>query len=712
MATGRARLEGELARFLDSDARLALPASAAPEVSILIVLFNQAPLTLACLRAIVATVQQSAEVIIVDNASSDATGALLDRLDGAIVSRNTENRHYLHGVNQAAALARGRALLLLNNDACLRPGSRQAAGQMLFSAADIGAVGGPIILPDGRLQEAGSIVWRDGSCLGYGRGGDPAAAEFQFPRAVDYCSGAFLLLRHDVFRALGGLDPAFAPAYYEETDFCMRLRAAGYRVLYEPRAAVDHYEFASAAKPEAALALQRAHRAQFAARHAAALGRAHWPAGSPPLLARTHGTPRGRVLVIDDRIPYPELGAGNPRAAMMLRQLMADGWLLTHYPLQFPQDSRAAIEAAFPRGMEVMLGLGPPGLRRFLVERLALYDLVLISRPHNLRLFHLAARGLAARRLIYDAEALVAPREVQRRALAGKPLGAAAQAAMLQREMRLARGAQTIATVAEAEAALFRAGGCADVRVLGHALTPQPGPAAPAGRADLLFVGALETDPSPNVDSLLWFVAEVMPRLDGLIGTGWRLLVAGRCRAERIRLLAGPRVQLLRQVEDLTPLYDTARVFVAPTRYAAGIPHKVHEAAAHGLPVVVTPLLADQLGWQNGQALLTGESAEAFAAACARLYRDDALWSRLRTQALARLAQDCDPAVFAAQLRAIVEPPPGAAPILSPAAPPRAPAPPARGGLPIAAGLRALRRDGAAATAWRVMQAIGERRGR
>ena len=68
--------------------------------------------------------------------------------------------------------------------------------------ADAGAVGGPIVLPDGTLQEAGSIIWSDGTCVGYGRGRDPGAAEFQFFREVDYCSGAFLLVRQRVVQRL------------------------------------------------------------------------------------------------------------------------------------------------------------------------------------------------------------------------------------------------------------------------------------------------------------------------------------------------------------------------------------------------------------------------------------------------------------------------------------------------------------------------------
>ncbi|RYD24286.1 MAG: glycosyltransferase, partial [Lysobacteraceae bacterium] len=78
-------------------------------------------------------------------------------------------------------------------------------------------------------------------------------------------------------------------------------------------------------------------------------------------------------------------------------------------------------------------------------------------------------------------------------------------------------------------------------------------------------------------------------------------------------------------VEDLAPLYDRCRVFIAPTRYAAGIPLKVIEAMGRGIPCVATPLLAEQLSATHEE-LPTGESPQHFAAQCARLYCDPEAW--------------------------------------------------------------------------------------
>jgi cellulose synthase/poly-beta-1,6-N-acetylglucosamine synthase-like glycosyltransferase len=147
----RQQASRELNAFFQTSGRLRLPNSADPAVSILIVLFNEVELTFRCLHALVETLDMPAEVILVDNASSDDTARLLDRMDGARIIRNSEDLHFLRAVNQGSVEARSPALLLLNNDAQMMHGALQAALEVLHSAADIGAIGGKMILPDGPL---------------------------------------------------------------------------------------------------------------------------------------------------------------------------------------------------------------------------------------------------------------------------------------------------------------------------------------------------------------------------------------------------------------------------------------------------------------------------------------------------------------------------------------------------------------------------------
>jgi GT2 family glycosyltransferase len=643
----RAACRDELALFLAGEDRLSLPTSDKPLVSIVVLLFNQAELTFQCLRSLQHALDLPCEIIIADNASSDRTGELLDRVDGARIVRNSENLHFVRGVNAAADLARGEHLLLLNNDTRVTPGSIGAAVGLLDEDPGVGAVGGRIELLDGTLQEAGSIIWRDGSCVGYGRGADPCAPEFQFRREVDYCSGAFLMVRRALFEQLGRFDEAFAPAYYEETDLCMRIRAAGASVVYEPGVHISHFEFGSSAGSAAAVALQTRNQAIFAARHAQALAADHLPSGGSQLAARMRGRFAGRVLVLEDQVPYPHLGSGYPRAVDILEAVRRAGWFATLFPMSYPDIDPELARAMLPAGLEIAGELGRERLAAFLRARAGYYDAVIVSRPHNMGFFRAALAQapnfIALENVLYDAEAIFAQRGDGPRAGRLDPL-------MLEAELALAAGVGCVFAVNARDARTFHDHGAPCVEVVGHALEPQPTRRPFADRRDLLFVGALDAEGSPNADSLVHFVREVMPRLDARIGEDWILRVAGRTGAASVRALAGPRVQLLGRVDELAPLFDQSRLFVAPTRFAAGIPMKVHSAAAAGVPAAVTPLLAEQLGWMDGAEVAVGAGAEGFAEACRRLYQDAELWRRVRAGALAKVAAECEPEAFSARI--------------------------------------------------------------
>jgi glycosyltransferase involved in cell wall biosynthesis len=115
-----------------------------------------------------------------------------------------------------------------------------------------------------------------------------------------------------------------------------------------------------------------------------------------------------------------------------------------------------------------------------------------------------------------------------------------------------------------------------------------------------------------------------------------------------------PTVQILGKQDDLRPLYDRARVFVVPTRYAAGIPFKAHEAAGYGVPLVVSPLIAKQLGWLNSIDYLAATDIDSMTECCVRLYKDKQLWEQIGTNALARVRTELSPTMFASNLHSIL----------------------------------------------------------
>jgi len=652
----------QLSDFLDVNSVISLPRSERPDVSIILVLYNQAALTFGCLCSIVESLDKSpvgVEVIIADNGSTDRTAELLRKVDGATVLWNETNLGFLRAVNQAATHAEGKHILLLNNDAQLIPGSLEAATRVLEANTDVGAVGGRLILPDGTLQEAGSIVWQDGSTVGYGRGDQPTAPAYMFRREVDYCSGAFLLTSRELFKQLGGFDSAFVPAYYEEADYCMRLWESGFRVVYEPDAVVLHYEFGSSEQTGSALDLQRAHREVFAQKHADKLQSHLAPLVSNLLSARTAGAKRKRILMLEDGIPHTQLGSGYPRSKRIVEELVAAGALVTLFPTVGLAEEWREVRSDVSPEVEVMLGHSIADLEQFLDQRRSFYGAVMVCRPHNMESF-LALIGrrpelLADATLIYDAEALFAERDILERQLLGDPLEQAAGEAILAQEASLAGQAKLVLSVSARECAEFRRLGVGRVELLGHTIEPSPGCAVFAQRRDLLFVGRLTEERSPNVDGLAWFAQEILPVIRRNLESEVVLKVVGKLGASSMSNLNCPSVALLGQVRDLAPIYDRARVFIAPTRYAAGVPLKVYEAAAHGVPSVVTPLLAEQLGWCDEKELLVGHDRDSFADQCSRLYRDEVLWTRIRENALDRVRKDCDPVGFRRTIDQIID---------------------------------------------------------
>jgi glycosyltransferase involved in cell wall biosynthesis len=258
--------------------------------------------------------------------------------------------------------------------------------------------------------------------------------------------------------------------------------------------------------------------------------------------------------------------------------------------------------------------------------------------------------------VIYDAEAVFATRDIARRKLAGAPMTEAEATAAVKTEIKLAAAADRVISVSETERDTFVKNGIARVEVLGHSIKTQPSPNAFEDREGFLFVGAIK-EASPNSDSVIWFVEEILPIIHSRLGRRVRVTIAGLCDAARVRELASPAIRIAGVVDDLSDLYNQSRVFIAPTRYGAGIPHKVHEAAAHGLPTVVTPLLAEQLNWRDGSEIAVGADARSFAEACIRIHEDRKQWLDLRTNALARIETECSVEAFDRQLEQILRNP-------------------------------------------------------
>lgn len=642
-----------LKNFLLSGATLSVPASNYPSISV-IVISTMPEYLLACLRTLQEQRFEEMEIILVDNAPSGApigtsTGEmtrLLGRVQGVRIIRGSEGAPFVQSVNRAAQESRGEFLLLLSPGLQMQLGAMRAALDTIRTSTDIGAVGAKLVLANGTIHEAGSIFWQEGSFTAYGRGEDALAPAYNFRRRVDSCSEIFLLTRKNVWNRLGGLDETFARSRGEVMDYCARLWERGLQVVYEPSATGIYYKLGDA-DPGSSPGIQG--QVLFSLRHAKLLSDHAHNQRSSQLAARSSDD-RTRVLILDDCAPHPWMGSGYPRACTFLRALHRCGYFVTLYPLSAANEPLDTIYSDIPRDVEIVHGPGMDQLESFLQARRGYYSKIVVSRPHNMRTLKPIIEShpdwFSRVTVIYDAEALFTLRDISLRELTGGPLSSEMTMAAIQEEIDLTSIADQIVSVSDAERQVFIDHGIPKQKtfVLGHSLEIAPTVTPFDERSGLLFVGAIH-DGSPNADSLWWFLNEVFPRIQKALGNTIGLTIAGINTCEKLQALAGETIRITGPVPSLRHLYETSRLFIAPTRFAAGISHKVHEAAAAGLPVVTTSLVAAQLGW-SGRKLCIADSPEEFAASCIQAYTDEMRWNAMRRAALERVQVDCSPEAF------------------------------------------------------------------
>jgi GT2 family glycosyltransferase len=632
----------------------------APAMSVVMVMFNKLDLTLAALDSLRGNYAGQIELILADSGSTDESRAVERYVNGAKIIRFSHNVGFLEACNAALAQVTAPVTLYLNNDTLLQHGAIAATLRRLGGSEKIGAVGAKIIRTNGVLQEAGCIIWRDGATEGYLRDEDPNIPEANFVREVDFCSGVFLAVKTDLLKSLGGFDADFKPAYFEETDLCIRIQQAGYKIVYDPAISVIHQEYSSG---DSAIAnvMMAENQPKFRRKNQEFL-RTRYPRNADLLVqARSPRAEGHRILFIEDRIPLRHLGSGFTRSNDIIITMAVLGHQVTVFPIYRPIENIIDIYRDFPDTVEIIHDRELPELKSFLEQRSGYFDILWIARTHNaerlLDILMSASRHLPINRIVLDTEAVAAARNASRDALRGKAPRQSVEKAT-QEELASAYFCQKIVAVNEHDAATIRTTGSRNVAILGHARVLTPTETPFEDRRGLLFLGAIHDQDSPNLDGLEWFAKHVLPILDKQLPEDADITIAGYVsrRIELSRLGQARRIVLVGQVEDLPSLYGRHRLFFAPTRYAGGIPFKLHEAASYGLPIVTSSILASQLGWTPEAELLTAPTTDPaeFAEQITRLYGDEALWTRLREAALGRLAAENSFEMYQRQLAQIL----------------------------------------------------------
>ncbi len=608
----------------------------APVVSVVLVARDGFAATMATIGALRASTTLPLELVIVDVGASDETAALGQHVPGAKVLRLEAETSWSRAADAGRQWATAPLVLFLSAAAQVGFNAIDRARARLTDDATAGAVGGLILQPHGVIAQAGGIVWQNGGTHDYMAGASPLAPEATFVRAVDFVSAAFLLVRTELMTQLDGFDHACGTGY-EAVDLCLRINAAGLRVVFDLSVIVTER------MPDAPRGAPPQH---FRDKHAAFLDRRPAAGGPVQVFARHAGPKLPHILFIEDTVPLRRIGSGFVRSNEIVRAMVALGAAVTVFPVNGCDLPLAGVFGDMPDTVEVMHNLALDKLSSFLLGRLAYYDLIWVARVHNLEkikpiLDRMHGQDTAAPPIILDTEALTPYREAQRIALSGGVFDPEPAMQAMQDLMRLCTA--TVAVTVE-ETALLQDRGVSKTFTIGHAIEARPTLRPFAQRSGMLFVGAIHTADSPNLDSLHWFVDAVLPLIEEDLGWETRLTIAGYVAPgiDISRFRHHPRITLRGSQPDLDPLYNTSRVFVAPTRYAAGAPYKVLEAASRGIPVVCTEVLRRQMGWTSEQDIIAADAADpvAFAAAILALYHDEGLWRTVREGALRRLRRE------------------------------------------------------------------------
>lgn len=660
--SGRLLISGELeigGEFRDGGI-LRLPETESPMVSIVIPAYNQVAYTYACVRSIIANTdfdETPYEVILADDVSTDATREISRYINGMIISRNSSNMGFLKNCNQAATKARGKYIFFLNNDTKVHENWLSSLIRLIESDDSIGMVGSKLVYPDGRLQEAGGIIWSDASGWNYGRLDDPEKPEYNYVKDVDYISGAAIMLSRALWQEIGGFDERFAPAYCEDSDLAFEVRRHGKRVVYQPESVVTHFEGISNGTDVTGTGLKRyqvVNAEKFKEKWADELKKQSENTGNPdPFTARDRSQNKKCIVVVDHYVPTWDKDAGSKTTYQYIRMFLKKGFNVKFVGDNFRHDEPYS-SILQQLGVEILYGHEYENtILDWLRRNAGSIDICYLNRPHiAVKYIDFLKKETDIKCIFYghDLHFLRLYREYE---LTGDISKLRESNYWKSVELSVMQAADMVYYPSEVEIEAI------------HKLHPEiPAKAITAylwedfrdsketaedftKRKDLLFVGGFKHP--PNADAVKWFAESIFPEIRRHI-PDIRFLIAGSGAGEDILSLSseesGIRVLGFVSDEELDRLYAKSRLTVVPLRYGAGVKGKVVEAIYKGSVIVTTSVGAE--GIPEAETVMTvtdndpdslyehaAEEAAVFAAEVIKLYGD--------TESLARRSNACGP---------------------------------------------------------------------
>ena len=600
-----------------------------PVVSIIIPVYGKVEFTLCALISILKNLPKTTfEVIVIDDYSQDKSFEIIGKMNWVTLKRNSKNEGFIRSCNNGAVDANGKYLYFLNNDVEVCDGWLDSLVDTFNNFPGTGLVGSKLIYPDGSLQEAGAIVWKDASAWNYGRGSDQGDPSYNYAREVDYCSGASIMIPKRLFNELGGFDEQFMPAYYEDVDIAFKLRELGYRVIYQPLSIVIHHEGMSSGRDisQGVKAFQEVNKIKFLERWGARLVNYQVNGENPDEAKDRRHT--HRILVLDNNTFTPDEDAGSLlmfNFCLLLREL---NFQVTFIPTSsMVMEHRHTIRLQ-KMGIEVIYSPYIESIEQHLNHHGARYDAVMLIRPDCFeREIGIVKKYCLKAKIIYHTIDLHYLRMIRESIIKSAEDIMTQAMSMKARELNaIEKSDLTIAVTEEDRKAIRDVISGKNIYKLGLILNTNKKINNFNSRRGIVFVGGFAH--APNLDAVMYFINEVMPALIEF-HPEVEFSIVGSNIPPSIYNYESKNIRIVGYVENLENFLSTKLVNIAPLRFGAGIKGKIANAMSVGLPTVATEIAAEGMGVENNRNILIANQPHEIVRAIDQLLTNKNLWEEI-----------------------------------------------------------------------------------
>lgn len=604
-------------------------------VSVVIPVYNNWGYTQKCLDSIRGERPECKfEIIVVDDCSSDETSKNITQYPEVRYVKNDANSGFIESCNNGADVATGDYIFFLNNDTIVNHGWLDELVITFDNFPQAGLVGSKLVYPDGRLQEAGGIIWQDGSAWNFGRLDAPDKPEYNYLREVDYVSGAAIMVPRLLFEELGGFDRHYKPAYCEDSDLALKIRSKGLSVLYQPLSVITHYEGVSCGTDVASgiKSYQINNSRKLFERWKESLS-SHRTNGIEPYLERDRKSDL-RILIIDASTPEPDKDAGSVTAFHFMQSMVNDGHRVTFIPADNFAHLGHYTNDLQRIGVECLYGPYCNSVKEYLEMHGKHLDIVFLYRvTYASKYIKLVKTLCPDARIVFDTVDLHYLRE-QRQAEVENSSALRKQAEKTK-ALELSVMSQSDATIVLSETEkeiLTEEMPDADIHVIPLILEIPGRKKLLQDRKGIVFIGGFRH--TPNIDAVLFFINDIWPTIRQKC-PDMEFTVIGSHPPDELLDLKADGINVVGFVEDISEYFDNTILSVVPLRFGAGIKGKIGTSLSYGVPVVGTAIATEGMGLEDRKNVLVAETAEEFTDAILKLSESEKLWQSLSDEGLA-----------------------------------------------------------------------------